>query len=108
LGYFLSKNYQILTRNFFGKKFLFTKAPFWAIFQQNWALFFTKRLVTLMTIAPDTRDNKFQGPLEPLTEISKSLDNNLIIVRATPAGLPDGTFANQKSQIGYVLEGLGM
>jgi hypothetical protein len=47
LGYFLPKNSQILTRNFLGKKFLFTKAPFWAIFQHNWAHFFTKRLVTL-------------------------------------------------------------
>jgi hypothetical protein len=41
LGYFMSQNYPISTRNFFGKMFLFTKAPFWA-------LFFTKRLVTLM------------------------------------------------------------
>jgi hypothetical protein len=48
LGYFLSKNSQILTRNFFGKKFLFIKAPFWAIFRQNWAHSFIKRLVTLL------------------------------------------------------------
>jgi hypothetical protein len=39
---FLSKNSQILTKNFFGKKFLFNKAPSWAIFQQNWAHFFHK------------------------------------------------------------------
>jgi hypothetical protein len=28
--------------------------------------------------------------------------------RASDAGLPDGLFSNQKSQCGYILEGLGM
>jgi hypothetical protein len=32
----------ILTRDFFVQKFLFSSALFWAIFGQNWALFFHK------------------------------------------------------------------
>jgi hypothetical protein len=43
LGYFLSSNSLILT----SQKILFSKAPFWAKFGQNWALFFTELLVTL-------------------------------------------------------------
>jgi hypothetical protein len=35
--------------NFDGQKFLFAKAPFWAILELNWAIFFTERLVTLDT-----------------------------------------------------------
>jgi hypothetical protein len=50
-GYFLSLNDQILTSNFFGQNFLFSKAPFGAIFGQNLAVFFTKRLVTLIALA---------------------------------------------------------
>jgi hypothetical protein len=44
---FLPLNSQIFNNTFFGKIFLFSKAPFWAIFQQNWPHFSVKRLVTL-------------------------------------------------------------
>jgi hypothetical protein len=45
--YFLPLNSQILNINFFRQNSLFRKAPFWAKFQPNWALYFTKHLVTL-------------------------------------------------------------
>jgi hypothetical protein len=41
---FLSSNSQISINNFLGQKLLFCKDPFWAIFGQNWALFFSKRI----------------------------------------------------------------
>jgi hypothetical protein len=40
--------------------------------------------------------------------MSSSIHHSRILAINVASGLPDGLFSNQKSQLGYILEGLGI